>query len=99
MKNVARWYSEQNLGCEPWIWSECHAPKARPEVTMSLVEWEQEEERNFALANWAFVTEDANRPGDIQGFDTLEEANSFIKSMNDDGCAFFLYWESRGLQA
>ena len=91
MKNLARWYSVENLGCEPWIWNEtCPAGhRLSAEERLSLAEWEDEVARRHACGVWPFVVEDGNRPGDIHGFDEKAEALKFIAMMSEEGCCFF----------
>ena len=98
MKNLARFYSVENQGVEPWIWTECEIAEREIKYAVNLTrcEYFRGVKLDQLLDEYLFVAEDANWPGDFKAGNDLSEVQSYCDRMNEEGAAFFIYPRSRG---
>ena len=91
MKNLARLYSEENQGVEPWIWEEYKKPA--PKWYSKEGRWAYHLEVNnhlYFIAKYEWVAE---RYGEYKGFDSKEAVFAFLKEHK----GFELLMESSGV--
>lgn len=97
MKNLAKRYSGADWCLDP-IWVERKVGRRYVgSEWKSSIQRMYEEDLRQSLEACLFVVEDANRPGDLAGFNSRQEAEAFCDRKNEEGCAFFILLESRGL--
>ena len=89
MKNLARWYSDENQGIEPWIWVEIG-----PEMTAQR---QHAIKKMHLLKEYLFVAEDADSYGNFYASNDLDDLLAYCDAAYEDDYNYVMCLESRGL--